>query len=403
MHDASGESFGAALRRFREQARLSQPQLAAQVPISQASLSRYERDRQAVDPEMAARLDELLSAGGVLRVLATSSPGSEPPDPADNADDEIAALELARRVAASDVGAETLARLEAAVDELACAYPHTAPKVLLGRVRRYLGYTTALLDKRKTLSEERRLLVVGGWFSLLMATVQIDLQQDAIAGEYLRTAASLAGHAGHPEIRAWCFETEAWRVLTQGDYPRALELSRAAQSLAPAGSSVAVQAIAQEGRALARMARSDEMRSAVSRVHKLVSPMGRPDRPEHHYRYDPDKAVSYTATTLAWAGDPAGEGYAREVIARLRPAKEVERWPRRVASANLDLALSLVASRRFDEANDAATNAILSGQVVPSNRWRALEVVRSFEARRITEARVLREVYTETFRANELA
>jgi hypothetical protein len=42
-----------------------------------------------------------------------------------------------------------------------------------------------------------------------------------------------------------------------------------------------------------------------------------PDRPEHHYRYDPAKSDAYTTTTLAWIGDPAAEGYARQVLARL--------------------------------------------------------------------------------------
>ena len=27
-----------------------------------------------------------------------------------------------------------------------------------------------------------------------------------------------------------------------------------------------------------------------------------PDRPEHHYRYDPPKAQMYVATTLSWLG-----------------------------------------------------------------------------------------------------
>jgi transcriptional regulator with XRE-family HTH domain len=63
------ETFGEALRRLREAAGLSQPQLAKRVPISQASLSRYEHGRQAVDPRTADRLDELLNAGGALRAV----------------------------------------------------------------------------------------------------------------------------------------------------------------------------------------------------------------------------------------------------------------------------------------------------------------------------------------------
>jgi hypothetical protein len=38
-------------------------------------------------------------------------------------------------------------------------------------------------------------------------------------------------------------------------------------------------------------------------------------------------------------------------------------------------------------------HAILSGRVVPSNRWRALEVVRSLEDNKVGEAKELREAY----------
>jgi hypothetical protein len=62
------------------------------------------------------------------------------------------------------------------------------------------------------------------------------------AGGVLATAASLARHAGHGEIQAWVYETRAWQVLMDGDYPQAVDLSRAAQRLAPKGSSMAIQA-----------------------------------------------------------------------------------------------------------------------------------------------------------------
>jgi hypothetical protein len=67
--------------------------------------------------------------------------------------DEQTALELARRVAASDVGDETLTRLEAVVDELATAYPTTPPAALLGRIRQYAAYVHSLLDARQALVE----------------------------------------------------------------------------------------------------------------------------------------------------------------------------------------------------------------------------------------------------------
>ena len=417
-------ALGERLATFRKAADVTQGQLASACFLDRTTVSHIEKGRARADEAFWQTADVATAAGGQLlaayrqleaarqeqeaagraRELATVRAKADGyrgvpligwDVPSTSADDEIAALELARRVAASDVGDETLTRLELAFDELAMAYPVTPPAELLERLRQHLGYVTTLLDGRMTLAEQKRLIVVGGWLSLLAATVHVDLGQSAAATARLRTAASLAQHAGHDEIRAWCFETEAWRVLTNGDYRQAVELSRAAQQLAPAGSSVAIQSTAQEGRAWARLHQPRETYEAIERVNKLVSPLKRPDRPEHHYRYDPDKATSYTATTLAWVGDPAAETYAREIIARLKPSEGNGKWPRRVAAANLDLALTLLVTNRLDEAADAAQQAILSGRVVPSNYWRAAEVVEAVEGRQLPEARVLREAYEE--------
>jgi predicted metal-dependent HD superfamily phosphohydrolase len=118
-----------------------------------------------------------------------------------------------------------------------------------------------------------------------------------------------------------------------------------------------------------------------------------PDRPEHHYRYDPDKALSYTATTLAWAGDPAAEEYVRALIRQLEEPGNGAPRLRRIASARLDLALALLAAGGPDEAAAEATTAIASGWVVPSNWWRATEVLRTVDRLGVPDATELREAY----------
>lgn len=425
-------ALGERLATFRKAADITQGQLAAVAYLDRTTVSHIEKGRARADEAFWQTADRLTEAGGQLltayrqleaarhehKATTRSSelaairakadifrtvPLTTWSTPLPSADDAVAAIELARRVAASDVGSGTLTYLELAFDDLAMAYPVTPPAELLVRLRHHLSYVGALMDSRMTLDERKRLIVVGGWLSLLAATVHVDLKQPAAATARLRTAASLAQHAGHDEIRAWCFETEAWRVLTEGDYRRALDLSRAAQEAASPGSSVAIQATAQEGRAWARLHQPRETYNAIERVNKLVSPMERPDRPEHHYRYDPDKSVAYVATTLAWVGDPVAESYAREIIARLKPSESNGKWPRRIAAANLDLALTLLVSDRLDEACDAAQQAILSGRVVPSNHWRAAEVVAAVEARQLPEARDLREAYEELRRGDEIA
>jgi tetratricopeptide (TPR) repeat protein len=308
-------------------------------------------------------------------------------------DAEIEALELARRVQVSDVSDETLTRLQRMADRTAMSYAGTPPAELLPRVRHHLGYVTALTEGRMTIAQRRALLITGGWLSLLAATLHIDLRQGHTAEAWLITAEQMARQAGHDEIIAWCYETRAWDVLTAGRYRQALDLSRQAQAIAPAGSSAMIQATAQEGRASARMGRSAETRSALNRVTRLVSNLATPDDPEHHYRYDPAKAISYTATTLSWVGDPAAEEFARTAIDELSAEPGGVPRPRRVASARLDLGLALLAAGKPDEASAEALAAVTSGRIVPSNWWRAVEVLHGVEEAGVPEAKDLHEAY----------
>ena len=378
------ESFAAELHRLRVQNSLSLRELAGLVHHGKTYVHELETGQKPPTAELARRFDQALNAGGQL--VATLRPAM----PDDN-DSEIEALELSQRISASDVSHETLERLERAADTMAMAYATTPPNLLLPRVRRHLDYVTALVDARKTLSQHRRLLVIGGWFALLRATLHIDLKQGAAADAYLTTAGQLAEQAEHPEIAAWCLETKAWDVLTAGDYRQALQLSQHAQAVAPLDGSAYIQATAQEGRAWARLGDRDTTRKVLDRVERLAGARPAPDRPEHHYQYDPAKARSYAATTLSWAGDPAAENVAREVISELTREGSVR--PRRVASANLDLGLALLAVGKPDEAAAAASRAIGSGRIVPSNWWRASEVVAGVQRSGVAEANDLREQY----------
>lgn len=398
--------FGPLLRELREKRDLTLRALAKKTLTSKTQIHNYETGQATPSVKTVELLDRVLDAGGQLTALVRLDQADrrgpelsrrEPRVPAsdDGWGDELDAIELARRVDASDVSAETLVRIERAVDDLAIAYATTPPEQLLPRIRRHLGYIARLLDVRATLDQRRRLMVAGGWLSLLGATVHIDLRQTRAAAARLTTADQLAGHAGHDEIRAWCLETQAWDVLIAGDFRRAVELSQQAQAIAPRGSSAHIQAVAQEGRGWARMRKAAETRAALNRVGNLTANLRIPEQPEHHYRYDPAKAVSYTATTLAWVGDPAAEEYARTAIAELEAAHDGARRPRRIASARLDLGLALLAAKKPDEAGAEALAAITSGRVVPSNWWRVAEIVLGVERAGIGETAELRDAFEE--------
>jgi DNA-binding XRE family transcriptional regulator len=417
-------ALGRRLATFREAAGLYQTDIARTVPCHRTTVTHAEAGSQLPDADFWETADRVVGAHGALIAeydaliqareahkvgqraarrararaeLAAVSSGppssAELTTPSTSGGAEHDAVELARRVAASDVSTETLDRLDNMVDELAVQYSVSAPQELVGSVRRQVSYVMRLLDVRKTLEEHRRLLIVGGWLSLISATLYIDLQRQEAANSWLATAASLAQQTGQTEIYAWRYETEAWHMLTNGDYRHAVELSQAAQRLAPRDSSAAIQATAQEGRAWARLGEAQETYDALNRVERFVSRMAQPETPEHHYRYDPDKAEAYLATTLAWLGDAASEHYARHVVARFTQEAEAGRWPRRLAAAKIDLALALLLTDRLDEACAVAQESMLSGRLAASNHWRALEVVRAIEARGLSEASDLRETY----------
>jgi transcriptional regulator with XRE-family HTH domain len=373
----------------------SQERLAQLIGVDPSTVRRWEKGTAEPQPWHRPHLCRALdtTAAELQSLLSPAPLGAWSPIAPVSDTDDLDALELARRVQASDVGEETLSRLGNAADLMATKYPRTPPDKLLTEVRRYSSYVAVLFEKRATLGERQRLLDVAGWLSLLAATLHIDLQQQRAATARLRTAALLAQQSQNREIHAWTYETEAWRVLTDGDYTAAVELSLKAQEIAPRKGSAIIQATAQEGRARARLGQSRETYDAIERVRNLSSSIDMRHQPEHHYQYDPAKALSYTATTLAWLGDPAAEKSALEVIQQLTPDPDMTKWPRRVASAHLDLALSLLSGDRLDEACSHAKLAILSGRVVPSNHWRALEVVRTAEVKQLPEARDLREAY----------
>jgi transcriptional regulator with XRE-family HTH domain len=389
--------FGTELARLMAARGLGVRELARMVPCNPGHISNLRNGKARPSPELAGILDDKLAADGTLAALAPEPAPRRPHPAATAADaaDEIAALDLARLAELSEVGASTIERLELAVDELATAYPGTLPAELNARVGGYLGYVGRLLDGRMTLAEHRRLLIVAGWLSLLAATTLIDLHRDHAAAAHLRTAAQLARETDHAEIAAWCLETHAWQVLTEGDYQRAVDISQAAQRLAPKSGSAFIQATAQEGRAWARLGAGPQTRTVLARVETLVSPLPAPDRPEHHYVYDPTKSEAYTATTLAWLGDPAAEAYARNVLARLEPSADGPPRPRRAATARLDLALALIASDHHDEAAGTALEAVTSGRIVPSSYWRAREVIQAVADRGVPEAAELAEAYRQ--------
>ena len=149
--------------------------------------------------------------------------------------DGLEAIELLRRVEATDTGPATLAAIGNGVERLSRRYTHIAPATLLASLRAFQGYLSRLLDGRATLTHRKELLRYAGWVSLLTATADIDLGYDRAAAANFHLTHKLATETGDRSLAAWTFETQAWQALSGGNPLRAAELCRAGLDQAPAG------------------------------------------------------------------------------------------------------------------------------------------------------------------------
>lgn len=248
---------------------------------------------------------------------------------------------------------------------------------------------SSLLDGRATLVQRRRLLTAAGWLALLAATLHVDLGQRTAAGAARRAAGSLGRETEHDEIGAWACEVDTWTALVDQDWSRAASLAAAGETLAPAGSPAAAQLAMQAARAAARLGDGPQVRAALRRCSAAAGRQSRDRPPDHHFYFDGDKLQLYTGTTLAWLGDPAAEDYVRHAAAR----SEASGQRRRVATARLDLGLVLARLGRPDEAAQCGVLALESNELVPSNAWRADELVAAVSGYRgVPEVEELREL-----------
>lgn len=388
------------LLQLRRDQRWSQRELARRLrdeavrrgerPVSVEHLARAARRWEHGEHQPNEDYRRLLAGvyGVPERALLDGSPaGVVGNDEADDFDPDM--VELSRRAAASDVTGGVLDALDLAVVDLGRRYARTAPTDLLGAVRRRSRDVVHLLDGRATLGQRRRLLVAGGWLSLLAATVHVDLGHPLAARMARDTAASLGREAGEPELVAWAVENATWEAIVEQCWPEAVELARAGLGVAPRGGSAVVQLAAQEARAAARRGDAHTVHSALERAGRALDEQA-PGPPDHHFFFDPAKLTGYTATSLAWLGDPAAEEYAREVVTTAAA-------PRRLATARIDLGLVLTDLGRPDEAVELGNAALDSRRLVSSNVWRAGELAHTLADRYpgLPEARDL----DERFRA----
>jgi transcriptional regulator with XRE-family HTH domain len=362
--------FAAELARRRAEAGFSLADLATRAHVHRGYLHRMERGERWPSSAVVRALDAALAADGEL--LATWEVADRMPcAPAAGDTQPTELLELAARAEASDVGAATLELVELSVDGLARSYTRVPPDELLRDVRTRAHEIGSLLNGRVTLAERRRLLTAAGWLALLAEILYVDLGHRDAAAAARAVAQSLGRDTEQDEIGAWVCEVDTWTALVDQDWPRALKLAAAGEAIAPVGSPAAAQLAVQSARAAARLGDGPGMRAALHRCTALLERQSQERSPDHHFYFDGNKLDLYTGTALAWLRDPAAEDYARHAALR----HEASGQRRRLATAYLDLGLVLVRLGRPDEAAHYGVLALGTNHLVPSNSWRADELI----------------------------
>lgn len=255
-------------------------------------------------------------------------------------------LDILARVQRSDVDAATLDALRITVDRLCSEYPYMPSEQLVLEGRQWLRRVADLRSQRLTLTQHREVLALAGWLALLVGCVEYDMG-DRLAAEATRKAAlTLGQEAGHTEIVGWAYEMRAWFALTAADYRGVIAASKAGTDAAP-NHGVAVQLLAQEAKAWARLGDRRQMEVALDRGRTLLDAQPYPDNLDHHFVVDPTKWTFYMMDCYRLAGvDALATTYADEVIRAGTDIDGSERSPMRIAEARITL--GVVAGRQGD-------------------------------------------------------
>ena len=405
--------FAEALRALMAERGISVRELARRVPCDKGHVSRLRNGHTRPSPTTAAKLDEILGAGGKLAALGrqhattrrdalklgvmTSVTPEVLSRVLDGAADE--AMEFTRMAGVTAVGRGVFEHLDAVIASIDRAYCTQPPAALLPLARAYRARVADLIAGPCTLRESRGLYVRAAWLSDNLAWLAHDLGHSLAAEAYAIDAFEHADQAGHGEQCAWAADTMASVALYTGRAHHAVAAARKGISKAPAGHPLAVRLRAQAARAYAKLGQRCECEQMLAEAEALHARL--PPRPPSRFGADTGVLASYAMTAypascFVWMGDyRQAEMYARRAVAVHEAAPDGSRAPSREAIARIDLAIAVSALGAPDEGSVLGRAALGSPRVVDSVLSRARDLDAMLMARYPgrEDARSFREQY----------
>lgn len=250
----------------------------------------------------------------------------------------------------------TLDQIEDDLVDLVRAHATTPPYTVYMRGKQILQLATVMLDRTQVLSQRRRLYVVAGQSSSLLAACSTDLGSMSTAVELLRASALYGQVAEHGPLQAYAHGYLAILAYMNGTPAQALRLVKIAQQFTGVGDTGKARLFAIEARALGHLGRTADAKRAI---HASLEP-GTGARDDIHdetggeFDFPMERIAMSNSTTFLLlregAEAEAAASQSLDLIAHGRPGST----PLPIgAKAGADLAMARLLRDDLDGASDA--------------------------------------------------
>jgi transcriptional regulator with XRE-family HTH domain len=357
--------FGAELRRLMAERGLSQNETARRVPCDPGYLSKVAAGAKRPSPGTAARLDDILGAGGKLRDMLPPVQRREAVQlrPVRSGAVEALQVTMSGDPDGSGIGGDGLAELVQHYAHAVAVAPSTAVYGELLSARSFAG----TLLGRSALHRRAELTVTAGWLSSLLAISSADLGDHAAAIVWCADTERRGRDAGYLELLGWAALTRALIAWYQGDPLRSAAAAERGQADGHPGSVAYAKLAAHEMRCRAMLGDNDGMADARRRAAAAMEQIGPSAPASGVYSVPRADDPPYTATSLLLAGRYVeAAGMTRRLIETAYRPQARAPWdqPTNYARTLLILALAAAGLGDLDEAATAGSAALECGRVV---------------------------------------
>ncbi|MFC1420045.1 hypothetical protein [Streptacidiphilus cavernicola] len=251
----------------------------------------------------------------------------------------------------------TLDQIEDDLRYLARAHVDTAPYVMYVQGRQVLQSATLMLDRTQLPSQRRRLYLVAGQCSALIAACATDLGQMPTAVELLRASALYGQVSEHGALQAYAHGYLAILAYMDGNPTQALRLVKKAHEFSGIGDTGRARLFAIEARAYGHLGRFDDAARAIQA--SLEQSSGRRDDVHDEVAGEFDFplgriAMSNSTTYLLMRDGAAAETTAMQSLSLIAEGGPAGATPVPIASkASSDLAMARLLRQDVDGAAEA--------------------------------------------------